>query len=492
VQEIQYYIRVRGKVMGPLGLHQLKTLRDRGQFRRFHEVSEDGTRWMPASLLSDLFPSSAAGKDQISQPASLERGDSQPASPANAGNVAKVPAQSPAEWYYMDPDENRQGPVSKEKFLALVQTRAINDKTPVWKNGMADWETAGSVKELDLSSCVQESRPGKKGVSGLAVTALVLSILWLGGVGSVLAIFFSIAALVQIKRNPGSYKGQTIAVSGLTIGCLLLAITPVAALYYLGAYPFRAARVTYLSASASPQEITEAYRARVYSIKTDTTRGSGILISSSRSRGLIVTNNHVIAHIIEEKPESKRAIAQSTVNDFLVAAKIPIKVLVKNPEQLNYGEARWVAFHRDFDLALLITELDPNSSSTVRVVRQKSLKQGEPAVALGNPQGLEFFTSSGVISSTSGEGGCIWTTCPLSSGNSGGPLILSRRGLLAGINTKVFLAQKRDVAQNLNMAIPAEEIVASLRSGRTDNWIWTAPDLKNLTLELAEALQIED
>jgi hypothetical protein len=57
------YVRVRGKVLGPFSPAQLANLRDRGQFRSFHEVSEDRVGWQAASTLPGMFPSDKAARD---------------------------------------------------------------------------------------------------------------------------------------------------------------------------------------------------------------------------------------------------------------------------------------------------------------------------------------------------------------------------------------------------------------------------------------------
>src|SRR5690242_12141571 len=51
----QYYIRVRGRVLGPFDLEKLKSLRSRGQFSRIHEISTDGQMWSPASTIDHLL-----------------------------------------------------------------------------------------------------------------------------------------------------------------------------------------------------------------------------------------------------------------------------------------------------------------------------------------------------------------------------------------------------------------------------------------------------
>ncbi len=56
--------------------------------------------------------------------------------------------------------------------------------------------------------------------SGLAVAALVLSIVWLGGIGSVLAVVFGILAVSQIGKSHGLKRGRGLATAGIVIGSL--------------------------------------------------------------------------------------------------------------------------------------------------------------------------------------------------------------------------------------------------------------------------------
>ena len=55
-------------------------------------------------------------------------------------------------------------------------------------------------------------------VSGAAVASLVLSILWIGGVGSLAAIGLGIAAKVRIGRAPDKHRGNGLATAGIVIG----------------------------------------------------------------------------------------------------------------------------------------------------------------------------------------------------------------------------------------------------------------------------------
>jgi hypothetical protein len=56
--------------------------------------------------------------------------------------------------------------------------------------------------------------------SGLAIASLVLSIVWLGGVGAILAVIFAIIALRQIAASQGRLRGKGLSIAGLIIGII--------------------------------------------------------------------------------------------------------------------------------------------------------------------------------------------------------------------------------------------------------------------------------
>src|SRR5438874_1792881 len=105
------YIRVRGKVQGPFNLEELRSLRDRGVFRRFHEVSADRRAWTPAAALADLFGDPMAkvvGEETVVT--------------AGGGRAQAAPVAGAAtkdEWFYVDDDGGQQGPVTKTRLLEL-------------------------------------------------------------------------------------------------------------------------------------------------------------------------------------------------------------------------------------------------------------------------------------------------------------------------------------------------------------------------------------
>jgi Domain of unknown function (DUF4190) len=60
--------------------------------------------------------------------------------------------------------------------------------------------------------------PPTQGTNGMAVASLVLSILWIGGLGSLVAVIFAFVARRQIRDSRGVQGGDGLAIAGLVIG----------------------------------------------------------------------------------------------------------------------------------------------------------------------------------------------------------------------------------------------------------------------------------
>lgn len=82
---------------------------------------------------------------------------------------------------------------------------------------------------------VRERDPQAQGwyrveTNGLAIASLVLGIVWLFGIGSILALVFGYIGKSQIDRSGGRESGRGLAIAGIVlgwvgVGLLLLAIT---------------------------------------------------------------------------------------------------------------------------------------------------------------------------------------------------------------------------------------------------------------------------
>lgn len=92
------------------------------------------------------------------------------------------------------------------------------------------------------------------------------------------------------------------------------------------------------------------------------------------------------------------------------------------------------------DLSLLKVNAK-ESTAYALLADPRSLEVGEEVIAVGNPYGLEFTVTRGIISSLNRDLGdpagynLVQTDAPINPGNSGGPLF-NMRGELVGINVR--------------------------------------------------------
>lgn len=111
-----------------------------------------------------------------------------------------------------------------------------------------------------------------------------------------------------------------------------------------------------------------------------------------------------------------------------------------------------LGFDKERDLAII--KIDSRSENFIKLKTDK-LKTGEKIYTLGSSLGLTGTFSEGIISASSREiegFEFIQITAPISSGNSGGPLV-DEYGNVIGITTGAFTE-----GQNLNLAIPVKYI----------------------------------
>jgi serine protease Do len=181
--------------------------------------------------------------------------------------------------------------------------------------------------------------------------------------------------------------------------------------------------------------------------------GSGVIINAER--GIIITNNHVIANALQlvVKLSDGREVPATVVGKD---AATDLAVLELKPEQ---GSVK--------DLAL----------REVAFTDSDALEVGEWVVAIGSPFGLDSSVTQGIISAKGRtvaprETGIaysdyIQTDAAINPGNSGGPL-LSLEGKIVGINTAI--ASRTGGYDGIGFAIPsntAKAVVENiLKNGR--------------------------
>lgn len=165
-------------------------------------------------------------------------------------------------------------------------------------------------------------------------------------------------------------------------------------------------RVQNLGTSADFSSIINDAIKSVITIETDRAQGTGFFVTDD---GFIITNAHILfggryARIITSEKETYFA--------------------------------KLVGYNLTLDLALLKIN---DTSRRIELADSDNVKLGEKVIAIGNPLGLSFTVTEGIVSGigrispNNNLSLYIQTDVSLNPGNSGGPLI-NREGEVIGIN----------------------------------------------------------
>ncbi|MEE8044253.1 MAG: DegQ family serine endoprotease [Thermodesulfobacteriota bacterium] len=192
--------------------------------------------------------------------------------------------------------------------------------------------------------------------------------------------------------------------------------------------------------------------------------GSGFIMSKD---GYVVTNNHVI-----DKASDVEIILQN-------GDKYEAKIVGKDPKT---------------DLAVLKFEPDQEIQE-VHFGDSDNLRIGDWVIAIGNPFGLGYTVTAGIVSAKGRSLGLgayddfIQTDASLNPGSSGGPLF-NLKGEVVGVNTAIVAR-----GQGIGFAIPidmAEFVIEQLKSGGKVVRGWLGVYVQKVTPEIASSFGLNE
>jgi len=196
--------------------------------------------------------------------------------------------------------------------------------------------------------------------------------------------------------------------------------------------------------------------------------GSGVIVRVDNGKGYILTNNHVVADMDE------------------------LKIKLSDKREFS---AEIVGTDEQTDLAVI--KIEGENLVAAKMGDSDILKQGQWAIAIGNPFGLSHTVSVGVVSAMgrsrvgiANYENFIQTDAAINPGNSGGPL-LNIDGEIIGINTAIFT--RTGGYQGIGFAIPVNMAKAVLRDlidkGKvTRGWLGVA--IQDMNASLAEQFDV--
>jgi len=181
--------------------------------------------------------------------------------------------------------------------------------------------------------------------------------------------------------------------------------------------------------------------------------GTGFVVSED---GYILTN----AHVVSESGQSVSTVTVTFKGDGSQGTQVQGTVLGADEST---------------DVALI--KVDPSQTPALVPIPLGDSSQvtvGEDVVAIGNPLGLDFSLSSGVVSAIDRQlqspngatiSGGIQTDAAINSGNSGGPLI-NAKGQVIGINEQI--ASQGGGNEGIGFAVPintAVQVMEQIKAG---------------------------
>lgn len=177
-------------------------------------------------------------------------------------------------------------------------------------------------------------------------------------------------------------------------------------------------------------------------LSTGTAQGSGFIYDAG-GRIVIITNYHVI----------ENAIAGSITVTFIDGTIVKAEPVGSDPYS---------------DVAVIRVNAPASLLKPLRLGNSSRLKVGENVIAIGNPYGLAYTLTSGIVSAVGRQMDSkgnypivdvIQTDAAINPGNSGGPL-LNMSGEVVGINTAI----PTETSRGIGFAVPSDTIARELPS----------------------------
>jgi serine protease Do/serine protease DegQ len=191
--------------------------------------------------------------------------------------------------------------------------------------------------------------------------------------------------------------------------------------------------------------------------------GSGVIVDANR--GLVLTNNHVIANADQ------------------------ISVRLTDGRRFS---AKLVGTDPETDVAVI--QIKATGLVGLPLADSERLRVGDFVVAIGNPFGLGQTVTSGIVSALARSGlgitgyeDLIQTDASINPGNSGGALV-TLKGELAGINTAIYSQSGGNIG--IGFAIPinmAHQVMEQLVKFGEIKRGYLGAEMQNLDPELAAA-----
>ena len=215
VQNDRFYVRFKGRVLGPLTREKTLELAKRGQITKQHELSPDGVAWKKADEFPGFFTSERAVANQTAVREKQQE--------VSAPDV-------PSEEWYAHFNNSNQGPVDLKGMKNWIASGKVNKETMIWRPGMSEWQSAELIRaewfgasnagksisqQPQTHSDSLSSGAGSQGDLSTTLVRMRVSVLFLAITGVVIGTVWtigSIASFFLVATRDGSGPVKVMAV----------------------------------------------------------------------------------------------------------------------------------------------------------------------------------------------------------------------------------------------------------------------------------------
>lgn len=245
----QYYVRFRGRTLGPFSSEKVKALVSRGQVTRMHELSCDGLSWTKADAFPEFFPRGTEANNL-----EIKENEEPDPEPEAEQQLPAASANSDEDNWYAHIEGRNEGPVSKNKLTEWIASGSLQRDSLVWRPEYENWQPAEAVLGSlfpavtnaptqtgqnytinEPSQTEPKRHPNGDLPSGFAITSMILGILSLvlctNLITGVPAVIFG--GLALSRANKGLAGGKGMAITGLATGIIGCVIGITGLIYYL-------------------------------------------------------------------------------------------------------------------------------------------------------------------------------------------------------------------------------------------------------------------
>lgn len=130
----RYYVRFRGRVLGPFTAEKTTEMVRRGQVTRVHELSPDGLTWKKAEEFNEFFgKANARVAVQVESSAAVNE--------SNNANPTPVAIQ-----WHVHCDGQEYGPIDESVLVDWIRQGRVRGDNMVWRTGMTEWSPAEAIQ----------------------------------------------------------------------------------------------------------------------------------------------------------------------------------------------------------------------------------------------------------------------------------------------------------------------------------------------------------